>query len=63
MTIVLTWATFKWAFVPLLFLFLFGLTGVLPDNRFGPLRATVALFSGIGLIIWLVVMVGRSFFL
>ncbi|OGL63852.1 hypothetical protein A3C09_04950 [Candidatus Uhrbacteria bacterium RIFCSPHIGHO2_02_FULL_47_44] len=63
MTIVLTWAMFKWAIIPLVIFFFIGLTGVLPDNPFGPIRAATALFSGICILIWIIVMIGRSFFL
>lgn len=63
MTIVLSWLTFKWLVIPLVILFLFGLSGVLPDNEFGPVRAGIAVLSGIALLAWTAVFVVRGFLL
>lgn len=63
MTIVLTWATFKWAIIPILIFFLIGLSGVMPDNPFGPVRAGIAVLSGIALLVWIVIFTARGFLL
>ncbi len=55
MTIVLTWTIFKWAIIPILFLFFFGLAGVLPDNNIFPVRLGIFFVSGIMLLVWLII--------
>lgn len=62
MTIVLTWATCRWLVIPLIILFLFGLTGILPDNPLRPVRAGIALISGVLLLAFLVTTLVRGFF-
>ncbi|MCX6714940.1 MAG: hypothetical protein NTX72_03930 [Candidatus Uhrbacteria bacterium] len=63
MTLVITWATFKWAIIPIVIFLLIGLSGVMPDNDFGPIRAGIAVISGIAFLAWIAIFVVRGFLL
>lgn len=63
LTKVLLWTLIKWSGIPILILFLIGVSGVFPDNDWKPVRATMALFSGMLLLVWIATFVIRGLIL
>jgi len=63
LTNALIWSLIKWSGIPIFILLLIGLSGILPDNDFKPVRATIALFSGILFLVWVITFVVRGLIL